>query len=157
MDLFRPCVNVAAALLPFPRLRALQFLDLCLLVGCDYITASIKGLGIATAHKLVDRHRKLDKVSFSLTRMDTDAKRTCICCFICYSIREVRLSIVVFRCFRGVQWVGCTILLISGASAECTIFRDRAGSWSNNALEPATNLSAFRLVFASELYVARIS
>ncbi|CAM9465207.1 unnamed protein product [Scytosiphon promiscuus] len=39
-----------------------MFLDLCLLVGCDYISASIKGLGIATAHKLVDRHRSLDKI-----------------------------------------------------------------------------------------------
>ena len=42
-----------------------QFLDLCLLVGCDYITASIKGLGIATAHRLVDSHRSLDKVGRS--------------------------------------------------------------------------------------------
>lgn len=40
-----------------------QFLDLCLLVGCDYIPTSVRGLGIATAHKLVDRHRSLDKVS----------------------------------------------------------------------------------------------
>lgn len=40
-----------------------QFLDLCLLVGCDYITAAVKGLGIATAHKLVSKHRSLDKVS----------------------------------------------------------------------------------------------
>eukprot|EP00903_Cladosiphon_okamuranus_P010646 g10067.t1 len=39
-----------------------MFLDLCLLVGCDYITAAIKGLGIATAHKLVDSHRSLDKI-----------------------------------------------------------------------------------------------
>lgn len=43
-----------------PRIE--QFLDLCLLTGCDYITTSIKGLGIATAHKLVGRHRKLDRV-----------------------------------------------------------------------------------------------
>lgn len=43
---------------------ATQFLDLCLLVGCDYISTSVKGLGIATAHKLVERHRSLDKVSW---------------------------------------------------------------------------------------------
>lgn len=47
---------------PRLRCRASQFLDLCLLVGCDYITTSVKGLGIATAHKLVNRHRSLDKV-----------------------------------------------------------------------------------------------
>ncbi|CAM9157672.1 unnamed protein product [Ectocarpus sp. 6 AP-2014] len=39
-----------------------MFLDLCLLVGCDYIPSSVKGLGIATAYKLVDRHRSLDKI-----------------------------------------------------------------------------------------------
>ncbi|CAM9485824.1 unnamed protein product [Hapterophycus canaliculatus] len=39
-----------------------MFLDLCLLVGCDYISTSVKGLGIATAHKLVDRYRSLDKI-----------------------------------------------------------------------------------------------
>ncbi|CAM9095247.1 unnamed protein product, partial [Ectocarpus fasciculatus] len=39
-----------------------MFLDLCLLVGCDYISTSVKGLGIATAYKLVDRHRSLDKI-----------------------------------------------------------------------------------------------
>lgn len=32
-------------------------------MGCDYITSAVKGLGIATAHKLVSKHRSLDKVS----------------------------------------------------------------------------------------------
>lgn len=53
-----------ARLTSSPVLPHGQFLDLCLLVGCDYITATVKGLGMATAHKLVERHRSLDKVPF---------------------------------------------------------------------------------------------
>lgn len=59
----RDCVDVHSIPTTFVGVLATpQFLDLCLLVGCDYITASIKGLGITTAHKLVDSHRSLDKV-----------------------------------------------------------------------------------------------
>lgn len=62
---FHRTLESSLALTPHPTShmpRIEQFLDLCLLTGCDYITTSIKGLGIATAHKLVDRHRRLDRV-----------------------------------------------------------------------------------------------
>lgn len=38
-----------------------QFLDMCLLAGCDYLTP-ISGLGIKTAHKLIKLHRTYKRV-----------------------------------------------------------------------------------------------
>ena len=39
----------------------LQFIELCLLLGCDYLEP-IKGVGPKTAHKLMQEHGSLDKV-----------------------------------------------------------------------------------------------
>lgn len=38
-----------------------QFLDMCLLAGCDYLI-SVPGLGLKTAYKLVKQHRHCKKV-----------------------------------------------------------------------------------------------
>ena len=39
----------------------LQFIELCLLLGCDYLEP-IKGVGPKTAYKLMQEHRSLNKV-----------------------------------------------------------------------------------------------
>lgn len=39
----------------------LQFIELCLLLGCDYLEP-IKGVGPKTAYKLMQEHGSLDKV-----------------------------------------------------------------------------------------------
>ena len=38
-----------------------QFIDLCILLGCDYCE-SIKGIGQATAFKLIKEHGSLDNI-----------------------------------------------------------------------------------------------
>ena len=40
-----------------------EFIDLCILCGCDYVD-SIRGIGHKTAFKLMKKHRTLEKVSF---------------------------------------------------------------------------------------------
>ena len=44
-----------------------QFLDMCLLSGCDY-NPSLKGMGLKTAHKLVRRHGGCDEIFAALRR-----------------------------------------------------------------------------------------
>ena len=50
-----------------------QFLDMCILAGCDYLP-SIRNLGIKTAHKLVRLHKRTDKAR-SLVRVRACASR----------------------------------------------------------------------------------
>lgn len=39
----------------------LQFIDLCIMLGCDY-TGSIKGVGPKRAIELIKNHRSLEKI-----------------------------------------------------------------------------------------------
>lgn len=43
------------------QLNGLKFIDLCILLGCDY-TKNIKGIGPKTAYKLIKKHRTIDEL-----------------------------------------------------------------------------------------------
>ena len=55
-----------------------QFIDLCILCGCDYIP-SIRGIGPKTAYKLIKQHKTIEKIVKNI-----DTKKNPFCIFVFY-------------------------------------------------------------------------
>ena len=53
----------------------LQFIDLCIMMGCDYC-GSIKGIGMKKSIELIKKHKTIDKV---LESIDQSVSMRCIC------------------------------------------------------------------------------
>mmetsp|Transcript_39020 Transcript_39020/g.59407 ORF Transcript_39020/g.59407 Transcript_39020/m.59407 type:complete len:99 (-) Transcript_39020:204-500(-) len=51
-----------------------EFVDLCILCGCDY-TDSISGLGPVTAYKLVQEHHTIENVLDKLETLNKNRKK----------------------------------------------------------------------------------
>jgi len=57
-----------AAVLSSLSFNMLEFVDLCILCGCDYL-GTIQRVGVQTAHKLMNEHRSIEAILGKLDRV----------------------------------------------------------------------------------------